>query len=227
MKLYSYYRSACSYRVRIALNVKALSYDYHPVHLVRNGGEQNTPEYKAVNPQALVPSLAEDGFILTQSLAMLEYLEEQHPEPAILPKGARERAYVRQIALVSASDIHPYTNLKALNYLSGELGVTQAQKNAWVQHWVSTGLEATEKLLERSPFRTGPYVCGDAPSLADICLVPQVYAARRFEVALDRFPLVSAIDAACLKLKTFADAAPENQPDTPEDQRPAFLKGKN
>jgi len=227
MKLYSYYRSSCAYRARLALNIKGLPYDCIPVHLVRNGGEQHNPEYKELNPQSLVPTLVtDDGFVLTQSMAIMEYLEEKYPKTPILPKSAEERAYARQISLICVADMHPLNNLRVLNHLSGELGVTQAQKTEWYHKWVRQGFDAIEKILERSKFRTGDYVCGDKATMADICLIPQVYNARRYDVDMSPWPIIDAIDAACLKLQPFIDASPENQPDTPEDQRPAFMKGK-
>ncbi|MDE2337392.1 MAG: maleylacetoacetate isomerase [Alphaproteobacteria bacterium] len=219
MQLYSYYRSSASYRVRIALNIKKLAYTYHEVNLVTNGGEQHAPEYKNLNPQEQVPTLIDGGFILTQSLAILEYLEEKYPEPRILPKDPERRAYVRQLAQVCVSDIHPLNNLKVLIHLSAALGVTQKQKVDWYHKWIRTGFDAMEKLLEKSPFRTGAYCCGNTPTMADLCLVPQVYNARRYEVDMGAWPLISAIDAACLKLETFLAASPECQPDTPENMR--------
>lgn len=226
MKLYSYYRSSCSYRARIALNFKGLEYEYIPVHLVRNGGEQHRPEYAALNPQELVPTFIDGDFVLTQSMAIMEYLEEKYPKPSLMPKDAEQRAYVRQISLIQVADIHPINNLKVLNHLSTELQVTQQQKTEWYHKWIRQGFEATEKLLERSPFRTGPYVCGDQVTLADMCLVPQVYNARRYELPLDNYPIITQVEQNCLKLDCFADASPENQPDTPDDQRPSFIKGK-
>ncbi len=225
MKLYSYYRSSASYRVRIALNHKGLGYEHHSVHLVRNGGEQHKPEYKALNPQQQVPTFIEDDFVLTQSMAIMEYLEEKYPTPALLPKALEARAYVRQLALICVADIHPLNNLKVLNHLSGEFEITQEEKTTWYHKWIKQGFDAMETLLSRSPFRTGDYCCGDEVTMADMCLVPQVYNARRYEVSMAPWPLISAIEANCLKLKSFQDASPEQQPDTPEDQRPSFLKG--
>jgi maleylacetoacetate isomerase len=225
-KLFSYYRSSSSYRVRLALNAKGLSYDYQGVHLVKDGGEQHKPEYKKMNPQALVPTLVDGDFIITQSMAIMEYLEEKYPSPTILPKTPEERAYVRQISLINVADIHPLNNLRVLNHLTVDLGVSQNQKTQWYHKWIRSGFDAIEKLLEKSPYRTGPYVCGDQATMADMCLIPQVYNARRYELDMNPWPLITAIDKHCMQLKTFIDASPENQPDTPEDQRPAFLKGK-
>jgi maleylpyruvate isomerase len=223
MKLYSYYRSSCSYRVRIALNHKGLKYEHHSVHLVKDGGEQHKPEYKALNPQELVPTFIDGDFILTQSMAIMEYLEEKYPKPHILPKDAQQRAYVRQLSLICVADIHPLNNLKVLNHLSNEFGITQEQKTAWYHKWIRQGFDATEKLLEKSPFRIGPYCCGDEVTMADMCLIPQVYNARRYEMDMSLWPLITRAEEHCLKLKTFLNAAPENQPDTPENHR--LLKG--
>jgi maleylacetoacetate isomerase len=217
LELYSYYRSSSSYRVRIALALKGLDYKYHAVHLLRNGGEQHAPAYKALNPQELVPTLIDGEFTLTQSMAILEYLEEKHPKPALLPKDTERRAYVRQLSLISVADIHPLNNLRVLQHLSSEFGVTQEQKNTWYHKWLRQGFDAMEKLLERSPFRTGPYCCGDEVTMADICLVPQVYNARRFELPLDAWPLIAEIDKNCLKLEAFRAASPERQPDAPPE----------
>jgi maleylacetoacetate isomerase len=227
LQLYSYYRSPSSYRVRAALCYKGLEYAYHGVHLVRNGGEQYAPEYKKLNPQGLVPTLIDGETILTQSMAIMEYLEEKHPEPRILPKKAAERAFVRQLAMITVADIQPLTSLRVYNYLSGELGISQAQKTAWHHQWIRQGFDAIEKLLEKSPYRTGLYCCGDHVTIADICLVAQVYDARRYEIQMSSWPLIEEIEKNCLKLASFQTASPENQPDTPEDQRLAVLKGRS
>jgi len=224
MELYSYYRSSSSYRVRIALSYKGLSYKYRPIHLVRNGGEQNTPEYKAINPQAQLPTLIDDDFILTQSIAILEYLEEKYPKPCILPKEPRHRAFVRQLSQINVADIHSLNDLKVLNHLSGEFDITQMQKTAWSCKWLQQGFDALETLLDRSPFCTGSYCCGDQVSMADMCLIPQVYAVSRYEMSMESYPIISAIEKNCLTLKSFKDASPEFQLDTPEDHRLSFLK---
>jgi maleylpyruvate isomerase len=226
IRLHSYYRSVSSHRVRLALGLKGLAYEYVPVHLVRNGGEQHTPEYKALNPQALVPTLQDGDTTITQSMAIIDYLDEKHPDPALLPRHADARAYVRQIAHICASDMQPLSSLRVFNHLSGELSVSQSQKNDWYHKWATQGFDAIETLLDKSPHRKGPYVCGDDITLADICLIPQVYDARRYDVDTSIWPVITAIDHACTRLKVFSDAAPEQQPDTPEDQRPAFMKGK-
>ncbi len=225
LQLYSYYRSSCSYRVRLALAFKGLAYQIHPVHLVKNGGEQHLPDYAALNPQEQVPTLIDGDFILTQSMAMLEYLEEKYPAPPMLPQDLQQRAYVRQIAQIMVADIHPLNNLKVLQHLSTDLQVNQAQKTEWYAKWVKTGFAATEKILARSAYRTGKFVCGDQPSLADFCLIPQVYNAVRYDIALDDYPVIKAINDHCLTLDIFDQASPEKQPDTPEDHRPVFLKG--
>lgn len=225
-QLYSYYRSSCAYRVRLALAYKGLGYTTHPVHLVRNGGEQHKPEYAALNPQEQVPTLVDGDFVLSQSLAIMEYLDEKHPSPPLLPSDINQRAYVRQIALVMVADVHPINNLKTLQYLSNDLGLSQSQKSAWYAKWVTQGFAATEKLLERSHYRTGNFVCGDQPTIADFCLIPQVYNAARYEISLDDYPIIRAINDHCMTLPFFDEASPEKQPDTPEDHRPVFLKGK-
>lgn len=225
-QLYSYYRSSCAYRVRLALAYKGLSYTTHPVHLVRNGGEQHKPEYAELNPQEQVPTLVDGDFVLTQSMAIMEYLEEKHPLPPILPADIKQRAYVRQISLIMVADIHPINNLKILQHLSTDLGLSQSQKNDWYAKWIVQGFTATEKLLERSAYRTSAFVCGDQPTMADFCLIPQVYNAARYEINLEAFPIIRAINDHCLTLPFFDDASPEKQPDTPEDHRPVFLKGK-
>jgi maleylacetoacetate isomerase len=227
LQLYSYYRSPAAYRVRIALHVKGLEFKYHGVHPVKNGGEHNAPEYKKLNPQGMVPTLTDGKLVLTQSLAILEYLEEKYPEPHILPKKAAERAFVRQISNIVVSDIHPLLTLRVFNHLSGELNASQAQKTAWHHAWLRPGFDALEKLISQSPFRTGPYCCGDEVTVADMCLVSQAYDAHRYGMELSNWPTIAEIEKKCLKLKAFQDAAPENQPDTPEDHRPALLKGKS
>ena len=209
MRLYSYFRSSAAYRVRIALNLKRLSYEMSPVHLVKGGGQNKTPEYRAINPQMRVPALAlSDSDILVQSLAIIEYLDETHPQPPLLPRDALERAKVRAFAQVIACDIHPLNNTGPLRYLKNQLGREQAEIDAWYHHWILEGFEALEAMA-----KPGPYAFGSQVTLADICLVPQVYNARRLKVPLDRFPKIVAVDAACLKLDAFDKARPENQPD--------------
>lgn len=212
MNLYSYFRSSAAYRVRIALNLKGLAYRTLPVHLLRDGGEQHRPAYRAVNPAGLVPALEDRGHTLTQSLAILEYLEEQYPQTPLLPQGSADRARVRAIAQSIACEIHPLNNLRVLQYLSGTLGLGEEQKNAWYRHWVGEGLGAVERLLADDP-RTGAFCHGDRPTRADCCLVPQVFNARRFGCELDAMPTILAIVARCQSLEAFQRAAPEHQPD--------------
>ena len=209
MKLYSYFRSSAAYRVRIALNLKGLSYETIPIHLQKEGGQNLKPDYRAINPQMRVPALKLDsGEVLTQSLAIIEYLDEVHPQPPLLPRDPVERAKVRALAQLIACDIHPLNNLGPLRYLKNELGQDQAKIDAWYHHWVLDGFDALEAMI-----RPGPYSFGAEVTLADICLVPQVSNARRLKVPLDKFPKIVAVDAACLKLPAFDKARPENQPD--------------
>jgi len=209
VKLYTYYRSSAAYRVRIALNLKGLPYEMVPIHLTKDGGHQLKPEFRAINPQMRVPALTLPGSdILTQSLAIIEYLNEIHPKPPLLPADALARAKARSVALAIACDIHPLNNLVALRYLKRELKQEQPEIDAWYHHWVLEGFKALEEMLG-----AGPYACGAQVTLADICLVPQVYNARRLKVPLDAFPKITAVDAACMKLAAFDKARPENQPD--------------
>ena len=209
MKLYSYFRSSAAYRVRIALNLKGLAYETVPVHLVKEGGHNRRLEFRAINPQMRVPALVvPTGDVLIQSLAIIEYLDETHPEPPLLPKDSIARAQARALAEIVACDIHPLNNIGSLRYLKRELHHEQAAIDAWYHHWVLTGFEALEALV-----RPGPYACGGAVTVADLCLVPQVYNARRLNVPLDKFPKIVAIDTACLALPAFDRARPENQPD--------------
>ena len=213
MKLYSYFRSSASFRVRIAPALKGLPYDYMPVHLIKAGGQQFSPEYKALNPASLVPALQEaDGSVLTQSLAIIEYLEETRPEPPLLPKDAAGRARVRALALSIACEIHPLNNLRVLAYLTKTLGVSEEQKNAWYRYWVETGLETVETMLV-SDARTGRHCHGDVPTMADVLLVPQIFNAQRFNCRLDHVPTVMRIHEYCLTLPAFAGSVPAEQPD--------------
>ncbi len=214
MQLYSYFRSSAAYRVRIALALKGLTYETVPVHLLKGGGEQHGQAYRAANPQALVPALrlGEGGPVLTQSLAIMEYLDEAHGGPALLPADPLGRARVRALAQAVACDLHPLNNLRVLRYLKHELGVGDEQKDAWYAHWVALGLDAVEQMLAGSA-ETGQFCHGDTPGLADCCLVPQLYNARRFNCPLDGYPTVQRIVAACEALPAFQQAAPEQQPD--------------
>jgi maleylpyruvate isomerase len=211
MKLYDYFRSSAAYRVRIALNLKGLSPERAFVHLRR--GAQRADDYLAVNPLGLVPSLVTDGGeVLTQSLAIIEWLDETHPQPPLLPPDAAGRARVRALALEIACDIHPINNLRVLNYLTGTLGATEAQKNGWYRYWCDVGFEALETQLAREK-GTGAFCHGGSPTIADICLVPQLANARRVDLDLSLYPTLLRIEAACNALPPFAAAAPAKQPD--------------
>ncbi len=212
MKLYDYFRSSASYRVRIGLNLKGLAYEAVPVHLVRDGGQQLKADYRAVNPSALVPSLQDDGATITQSLAILEYLDEMHPLVPLLPRDALGRARVRALALTIACDIHPINNLRILKYLVNEAGLTEAAKNAWYVHWVQEGFAALEAHLAGSP-DTGRFCHGDTPTLADCLLVPQVFNAVRFNIDMTPYPTIARIDASCRELPAFIAAHPSQQRD--------------
>jgi maleylacetoacetate isomerase len=212
MRHYGFFRSSASYRLRIGFNLKGLTAEYIPVHLSKGGGEQHLPGYVKLNPQHLVPALDIDGHVLTQSLAILEYLDETRPEPAILPRDPAGRARVRALAQVVACDVHPINNLRILNYLKGPLKASEEATNEWYRHWVKLGLEAFEALVAGHP-DTGVYCHGDSPTLADICLVPQIFNAQRFNCPLDAYPTVMRIHAACQTLDAFDRARPERQPD--------------
>jgi maleylacetoacetate isomerase len=209
MKLYSYFRSSAAYRVRIALNLKGIAYETAPIHLVKEGGHNRRPEFRVVNAQMRVPVLAvPSGEVLSQSLAIIEYLDETHPNPPLLPKDPIARARARALADIVACDIHPLNNIGPLRYLKREMHQEQSAIDAWYRHWVTEGFEALEALVG-----AGSYCCGGDVTIADICLVPQVYNARRLKVPLDKFPKIVAIEAACLALPAFDGARPENQPD--------------
>jgi len=210
MKLYGYFRSSASYRVRIALNMKGLDYDQVSVHLAK--GKQYDREFSAISPQNLVPVLEDDGQLLYQSLAIIQYLEEKFPEPRLLPKDSPGRNRVRSLALISACEIHPLNNTRVLAYLTDTLKLTEEQKNAWYRHWVTVGFTALEKRLATEK-ETGTFCHGDAPGFADITLVPQVANANRFKVDLTPFPTIRRINDECLKLEPFRKAMPQNQPD--------------
>jgi maleylacetoacetate isomerase len=209
VKLYSYFRSSAAYRVRIALNLKGIAYETVPIHLVKDGGHNKRPEFRAVNPQMRVPALVTPGGdVLIQSLAIIDYLDDIQPEPPLLPKNPIARAKARALAEIVACDIHPLNNIGPLRYLKNVMGQEQSAIDAWYQHWVVAGFEALEALIEGAP-----YACGKEVTLADLCLVPQVYNARRLKVPLDKFPKIVAADKACLALAAFERARPENQPD--------------
>jgi maleylacetoacetate isomerase len=209
VKLYTYFRSSAAYRVRIALNLKGLPYEMVPIHLTKDGGYQRKPEFRSVNPQMRVPALElSSGDVLTQSLAIIEYLDEIQPEPPLLPVDALARAKVRAVAQMVACDIHPLNNLIVLQYLKRTLKHAQAEIDTWYHHWVSDGFNAIEATIAPAP-----YACGAQVTLADVCLVPQVANARRLKVPLEAFPKIVAAESACLKLPAFDKARPENQPD--------------
>ena len=210
MRLYTYFRSSAAYRVRIALNYKGIEVEQVPKHLVREGGEHRLDDYLALNPQGLVPALEHAGRVIAQSLAILEYLEEIRPYPPLLPREAGERAMVRSLALAVACDIHPLNNLSVLNYLRNDLQATEEQVSQWYCTWVQRGFDAIEQTLAASP---GPFCYGDQPTLADVCLVPQVFNADRFEVPMDSYPNIRRVADHCNTLAAFARAAPAVQPD--------------
>lgn len=212
MKLYTFFRSSASYRVRIALNLKGLTYDQAPIHLRRGGGEQLTAAYKSINPQALVPAFEDDGKILTQSLAIIEYLDEKFPKPPLLPVDLADKAFVRSLAMVVACEVHPIQNLRVLNQLKATYNQSDAQVNPWAQHWINLGLSAIEQMIVAQT-RRGKFSFGDTPTLADICLIPQLGNARRFGCDLSKYPAILEIEKTCMAIPTFADAAPEKQPD--------------
>jgi maleylacetoacetate isomerase len=212
MQLYTYYRSSAAFRVRIALNLKGIAADPVYVHLTRDGGEQHRDEYKALNPQELVPALVDGEHVLTQSLAIIEYLDETHPQPPLLPADAPGRARVRSLAQAIACDLHPINNLRVLQYLSRVLKLDEAARNSWYRHWVMTGLAPLEERLARER-ETGRYAHGDTPGLADCCLVPQLANARRYDVDLAAYPTLTRIEAQCFSLQAFTDALPEKQVD--------------
>jgi maleylacetoacetate isomerase len=213
LTLYGYWRSSAAYRVRIALNLKGLDYHQVPVHLVRDGGQQHSAEYRALNPQELVPLLVDEGNAgvrIAQSIAILEYLEESFPVPALLPADPTQRAQVRALALHIACDLHPLNNLRVLQYLSAELGVSDTAKDAWYRHWLHAGLAAVEQGLE---VFAGRLSLGDRPGYLEACLIPQLYNARRFNCGLAGYPRILAMAARCEPLEAFRQAAPEVQPD--------------
>jgi maleylpyruvate isomerase len=212
MKLYTFFRSSASYRVRIALNLKGINYEQAPIHLRRGGGEHLTAAYRAINPQALVPALEDNGRILTQSLAIIEYLDEKYPNPPLLPKDPADKAIVRGMALGIACEVHPIQNLRVLNYVKATYNQTDEQVNQWAQHWIDLGLAALQEMIAAQPKR-GKFCFGDTATLADVCLIPQLGNARRYGCDLSKYPTILEIEKSCNALPAFADAAPEKQPD--------------
>ena len=210
MKLYGYFRSSAAFRVRIAMNLKGLAYAPEFVHLPR--GEHRKPEYASLNPQGLVPTLEDGGRLLTQSLAIIEYLEETHPNPPLLPKEPFARARARSLALLVACEIHPLNNLRTLTYLKKELGQSEEKVNAWYRHWIADGMAKLEGALAKTP-GSGKYSQGDAPGIADCCLVPQVFNAQRYKCDLGPYPTVIRVFDACMQLEAFERAQPSKQPD--------------
>ena len=209
MKLYGYFRSSAAYRVRIALNLKGVAHEYAFVHLLRDGGRQRLPEYLARNPQGLVPALELDGGdVLTQSLAIIEYLDEICPEPPLVPGDAVMRARVRAIAQAVACDIHPLNNLRVLKYLRHEMGQPREAVDAWYRRWIETGFAAIETMIGDDG-----YCLAGQVTLADVCLIPQVFNARRYEVDLSSYPRIGKVEAACGAMPAFAEAHPDRQPD--------------
>jgi len=213
MKLYTYWRSSAAYRVRIALNLKGIDYTSMPVDLLRDGGDQQQPAYRAVNPQGLVPALNAGGEVLAQSVAILEYLEEVHPKPALLPAASTSRAVVRSIVQSVACDIHPLCNLRVLKYLGEQLKQDKDQIDAWYRHWIAAGLGPLEALV--TEYGSAGFCVGQTVTLADVCLIPQLYNAHRFGCDTSPYPRLTAIEQHLLSLPEFAAAAPERQPDAP------------
>ncbi len=210
--LHGYFRSSAAFRARIALNLKGIKPELRFVHLLKDGGQQHTAEYKTLNPQQLIPALVHDGHLITQSLAIMEYLDEIVPEPPILPKDALGRARVRELAYVVACDIHPVNNLRVGLYMKETFAAGDDDIARWHRHWIRIGFDALEKMLSLSK-HTGLYCHGDAPSIADICLIPQCANARRVKLELDPWPTIARIEAHALKHAAFAAALPKNQPD--------------
>jgi maleylacetoacetate isomerase len=210
MKLYGFFRSSAAFRVRIALNLKGLAYETVPIHLRRN--DQTKPDYRGVNPQGLVPTLEDDGRTLIQSMAIIEYLDETHPDPPLLPADPADRARARALADIVACDIHPINNLRVLRYLTHSFGRGESEIAAWYNHWIETGFQALETLLAGDP-RTGVFCHGDQPGLADVALLPQAVNAERYRLDMTPYPTIARIVASCMRLGPFQAAHPDNQPD--------------
>ncbi|GBF30921.1 maleylpyruvate isomerase [bacterium MnTg04] len=212
MKLYTYWRSSSAYRVRIALNLKDVEYESVPVHLVKDGGRQKSAEYLKLNPQGLVPVLVDGDIVLRQSLAIIEYLDEKYPRPPLLPESAKGRARVRGLAYLIADEIQPMNNLGVQKYLKHQAGLDQQQLDDWYRHWITQGFTALEQLLANGG-QSGQFCHGDTPGIADCCLVPQLYNARRYRCDLKAFPTLTRIEKNCSQVLAFQQAEPENQPD--------------
>lgn len=212
LTLYSYFRSSAAYRVRIALNYKGVNHDQKFIHLVREGGQQFSADYKEINPQSLVPALIQDNKIFTQSLAIIEYLEEKYPQPPLLPPNPEGKAQVRALAQIIACDIHPLNNRRVLQYFSDVLHLSEMQQLAWIHHWIQTGFSALEKMLMSSN-KAGDFCYGATPTMVDMCLIPQIYSAQRFNCPLEDYPMLLRINEHCLTLPAFQQAHPSKQPD--------------
>jgi maleylpyruvate isomerase len=212
MKLYTYFRSSAAYRVRIALNLKGIAYDAVPVHLLKGGGEQRQEEFRKINPSGLVPAFQDERITLTQSVAIIEYLDERFPAVPLMPQDMAGRARVRELAQIIACDIHPLNNLRVLRYLVHQLKLDEEAKNEWIRHWIREGLASLEAHLARDP-AAGPFCHGGAPTMADCFLVPQVFNAQRFDIDIEAYPNIARINALCVDLPAFAAAHPSKQPD--------------
>ncbi len=213
LKLFGYFRSSAAYRVRIALELKSLDWHSESIHLTKDGGMQFGSPYQSINPSSLVPTLQDHDTYLTQSLAIIEYLEEKYRKPALLPRDPISRSWVRSIALSIACDVHPLNNLRVLKYLKNTLEVSDSARSDWYAHWISKTFAGIETMLAQQPY-TGSFCYGDKPTLADICLVPQIFNANRFECDLTSFPTILRINNNCMALKAFQAAHPTNQPDS-------------
>ena len=210
MKLYGYWRSSAAYRVRIALNLKGIDFESNPIHLLKNGGEQHSDEYASLNPMHLVPTLVDEDLVLNQSVAIIDYLEQKFPNEPLYPLEIKARAQVQALMLDIACEIHPVNNLRIQQYIVAELGASDEQKLAWSYHWMSKGFTAIEKKLQKL---SGKYCFGEQVTIADLCLVPQVYNANRFKLDMSSYPTINSIVDNCNQLQSFVDAMPENQPD--------------
>jgi len=212
LTLYTYCRSSAAYRVRIALNYKGLAYQSEYVHLLKDGGQEKSEDYRKINPQQLVPSFADGNNIITQSLAIIEYIEETHPTPALLPSSASDRAFVRSLAMNIACDIHPLNNLRVLTYLDKELNIDKENRETWYRHWINEGFSALEEQLARIKNKSD-YCFSNQITLADICLIPQVYNGMRFKCNIESYPIINQIYQNCMKLAAFKQSSPEEQVD--------------